>query len=107
MWLQALAAYSFGILCFLLGSWWGLGLARQNTSAIILSNGLFLVAFFGFVLLAASHYLTLAAVLFLLLVAVERRHILFRPQPRYYARLRAALSITATISLLATASISS
>ena len=103
---KALAAYSFGILAFLLGAWWGLALIRRQPSALLLSNAIFLVVFFSYLGMGHSSFFILAAVVFLLLLVIERRHPLFRQQPDYYARMRAQLSVTAALALLFSAGIS-
>ena len=100
LWESALATYSLGILCFLLGTWWGLALVRRYSSALLLSNALFLMAFFSFLLLPLRPYLVIAATLFITLILVERKHPLFQLQPDYYSQLRLMLSVTASIALL-------
>ncbi len=101
LWIELLRSYSLGILCFLLGAWWGLALIRRHTSALWLSNALFLVNFFGYLILPANGYLVLAAMLFVALVVIEKRHPLFHLQPPYYAHLRLMLSATASLALFA------
>ena len=100
---QLLANYALAIICFLVGVWWGLALIRRTASALIMSNALVIVAFFGRSLLSLDAFFVLCAVLFPLMVAVERRHRLFRPQPAYYAKLRLELSAVATVTLLLSA----
>ena len=100
LWQSALATYSLGILCFLLGTWWGLALVRRYSSALLLSNALFLMAFFSFLLLPLRPYLVIAAALFITLILVERKHPLFQLQPYYFSQLRLMLSVTASIALL-------
>ena len=103
---NALAAYSFGILSFLLGSWWGLALVKQHPSALLASNLFFLMAFFAYLLLTTRAYLLASAGIFLALLVVEHIHPLFRPQPAYYARMRIQLSCTAALALLLSAAVS-
>jgi hypothetical protein len=100
LWAQVLAAYSLGILCFLLGTWWGLTLIRRHTSALLMSNGLFLLTFASYVLQDLQTFFMISALLFVALLLIERRHALFRFQPAYYARLRVVLSVTASLSLI-------
>ncbi len=100
---QWLAAYSFGIACFLLGAWWGMALIRRCPAALYFSNGLFILAFFGRALLPTAGWLALAALLMIAIWWVEGSYRLFRPQPPYYRRLRGALSWIAAGGLLATA----
>jgi hypothetical protein len=102
---QTLAAYSLGIICFLLGTWWGLTLIRRHTSALLMSNGFFLVTFASYILHDLQTFFMTSALLFIVLLLIERRHALFREQPVYYARLRALLSVTASLSLVCAATI--
>ncbi len=104
-WSRALAIYSFGIITFLLGAWWGMALVRHFRLVLILSNALFLMLLFGFLILDPPYYLMLAATMFLAILLTERHHPLFSPQPHYYRRLRAALSVAASLSLLITAAL--
>lgn len=96
----ALAGYSFGILAFLLGSWWGLALVRRQPRALLASNLFFLLTFFAYLLLPTRAYLFAGAGIFLALLLVEHSHPLFRPQPAYYARLRIQLSFIAALAML-------
>ena len=100
VWVKSLTTYTLAILCFLVGSWWGLALIRRTPAALFLSNIVVLVAFFGHVLLPTAPFLLLGAALFLATVVLERRHALFHRQPPYYARLRLQLSLIASASLL-------
>ena len=97
---QILAHYALGIVAFLLGIWWGLGLVRRNAGALVMSNAIFLAAFAGRSLLADPLFLVLAAVILCITLVVERSHALFRPQPPYYARMRLELTAVAAIALL-------
>ena len=100
---QATGSYALSIICFLVGIWWGLGLVRRRASALLLSNAVVLTAFFGHIGLSTGGFLLLAACLFPATVLAERVHPLFRPQPPYYARLRAQLTAVATLSLVLSA----
>lgn len=100
LWGDILSSYALAILCFLVGVWWGLALIRRNAAALVLSNAIVIVAFFGHVLLSVGGFLLLCALLFPATVVIERRQRLFRPQPAYYARLRMQLTVVATASLL-------
>ena len=100
---EVIATYGLSIICFLVGIWWGLGLVRRRASALVISNAAVLTAFFGNIALATGDFLLLSAVLFPATVLLERVHSLFRPQPRYYARLRVQLTVVATLSLLLSA----
>ena len=100
LWAKGLTTYTLAILCFLVGSWWGLALIRRTPTALLVSNIVVLVAFFGHVLLPTALFLLLGAALFLATVVFERRHALFHRQPPYYARLRLQLSVIASVSLL-------
>lgn len=100
LWSQSLASYTLVIICFLVGAWWGLALIRRSPLALLLSNAVVLVAFFGHVLLASGPFFLLGALLFLAVVVIERQHSVFHLQPLYYARLRLQLSLVAITSLL-------
>ena len=100
LWVMSLSSYTLVILCFLVGSWWGLSLIRRSPAALLMSNTVVLVAFFGHVLLATAHFFILGALLFFATVVIERRHALFHRQPPYYARLRLQLSLVASASLI-------
>ena len=100
LWVELLANYSLAILCFLPGVWWGLGLIRRQPQPLLLGNALVVLAFFARSLLGEAHFLLTAVALFLLLLAYERRHPLFKPQPAYYARMRLQLTSVACVGLL-------
>ena len=97
---RTLALYAFGILCFLLGSWWGIALLRNDANISVISNLVFLVAAAGVLLLPPPVWFLLATFLFLLLMIMERRLMIFKPQPVYYAKLRLNLSLAASAGLL-------
>ncbi len=103
---SALAGYSFGILAFLLGAWWGLALIRQQASALLFSNIVFLVVLFSYLGMDYRGFFITAAIVFLALLVVERKHPLFRLQPAYYARMRTHLSAIAALALLSAAAFS-
>ena len=100
---RVLSLYALSIICFLVGIWWGLGLIRRQASALVISNAIVLLAFFGHFALATQNFLLLCALLFPATVIAERILPLFRPQPRYYARLRAQLTGVAALSLVLSA----
>jgi hypothetical protein len=102
---QLLASYALAIICFLVGVWWGLALIRRSPMALVSSNVVVLVAFFGHALLGNDKFLVLCAVLYPLTVLVERRARLFGAQPAYYARLRVQLTVVATTALLLAAAL--
>jgi hypothetical protein len=95
-----LASYALAIICFLVGAWWGLALIRRSPMALVMSNAVVIVAFLGHALLSTGMFFLLCAVLYPATVIVERRAWLFQPQPPYYARLRAQLTVVASAALL-------
>ena len=99
LWAGALANYALAITCFLPGAWWGLALIRRSSSALLMSNALVIIAFTARTLLDPRGFFVTAALLLAATLVVERRHPMFRPQPRYYARLRLELTIVACIGL--------
>ena len=100
LWLDLLANYSLAILCFLPGAWWGMGLIRRQTAPLMVSNALVIAVFMARSLLSEKLFLLAAAVLFVVVLAYERLHPLFKPQPVYYARLRMQLTAVACCGLL-------
>ena len=101
---ELLADYALGIIAFLLGIWWGMGLIRRSARALVMSNAIFLAALLGR-LLDDAPFFVLAAAILVLTLAVERSHALFRRQPPYYARLRLELTAVASIALLLSAAL--
>ena len=99
---RVLAVYALSIICFLVGVGWGLALIRRQASALVLSNVVVIVAFAGHIGLSDAAFIGLCAVLFPITVLLEKTQALFRPQPRYYARLREQLTLVATVSMLLT-----
>ena len=99
----ALAAYGLAIVCFLVGSWWGIALLRREPFILVGSNLVVITACLGFVLLELKANLLLQAALLAGTVGLERMHPMFRPQPNYYATLRMRLSMVASLSLLLSA----
>jgi len=100
---ELLANYALGIICFLVGIWWGLALIRRSTGALIISNAVVIVSFAARSLLSHPTFFLVCAALFVFTVILERRHYLFARQPEYYARLRLVLSGVAASMLAITA----
>ncbi len=96
---EAAGLYAFGIICFLCGSWWGLALRDDAKKAFWLSNLIFLLALFVF-LLARPWWPLAAAVLLAGLLFAEHGGGLFAPFPRHYRVLRTQLSTVAAASML-------
>lgn len=91
--------YAFGIICFLTGSWWGMGFDKENTPAIVLSNVFFILAFVGLMLLPAWWSLA-ASILLAGIFVLERSQSLFPDLPLYYRTMRAVLTLTSSCSML-------
>ena len=98
-----LADYAFGILCFLLGIWWGIGVMRGEPRPLLLSNLLFLVLLAARTLLQNAPFMVIAATLFIAIIVLEHSLAVFQRQPAYYARMRIQLSLVAAVSLLTVA----
>ena len=96
---RALALYSLGILCFLCGTWWGIGVMRRAPAPLLLGNALTLAAIFSFLLLDTRQFFVVACALFPLQVWLEGKQPAFSAQPGYYRRLRLWLSGVAAIAL--------
>ena len=97
---DVLGYYAFGILCFLLGIWWGIGVMRGEPGVLLYSNGLFLVLLTARALLGLAGFMLVAALLFIAVLLLERTLPVFQRQPRYYAIMRSQLSLVAAASLL-------
>ena len=65
---SAISAYGLAILCFLVGSWWGIALLRRYPQVLMASNIVVVAACLGFVFLELPAQLTFEAFLFLGLV---------------------------------------
>ena len=92
-------AYAFGIISFLCGSWWGMGLQQDNSKALWLSNLYFLVALFIFVF-AAQWWSLAAAILLMSLFFAENSSSLFPGIGPDYRKMRAILTFVAGLSML-------
>ena len=94
-------AYAFGIICFLSGSWWGMGLKPGKRSTLILSNIFFLIAFFVYVF-APEVWMPFAAVLLISIFLTERIGSLFPEFVSGYRGMRAVLTLVASGSMIVT-----
>ena len=99
-WIGKLAGvYALGIICFLTGSWWGLGLGHRPRAAFWASNAVFLAAIALFVLLPEAWPLT-AALLLLAIFALERIDGLIPATDSAYRGMRLRLTLVAGASML-------
>jgi apolipoprotein N-acyltransferase len=99
---DALALYAFGIFTFLCGSWWPTAdLQVAKFWRIVLSNILFLTAFFIFLLLP-NQWLAIAPVLFILIWAIERFSSVIPETSHAYKDMRTVLSVVASLSMIIT-----
>lgn len=102
LFINALCLYSFGIFTFLCGAWWPTAdMQDAKFWRIVLSNILFLTAFFIFLLLP-SQWLALGAFLFILIWAIERFSDLIPKISDAYSKMRTVLSVVAGLSMLTT-----
>jgi hypothetical protein len=100
--IDSLSLYTFGIFTFLCGAWWPT--ADMQTAKfwrIVLSNILFLIAFFTF-LLVPEQWLAIGAGLFILIWAVEQYSSLIPKTSHAYSLLRMVLTIVASLSMITT-----
>ena len=97
-----LALYAFGIFTFLCGAWWPTAdMQDAKFWRIVLSNVLFLTAFFAFLLLP-NQWLAIGSVLFILIWAMERFSSLIPKASAAYSKMRMILTLVASISMLIT-----
>ena len=91
--------YAFGIISFLCGSWWGMGLTRDNGKPLLLSNLYFLAALFIF-LFAPLWWPLAAAILLMSLFFAENSATLFPDISPGYRKMRALLTLVAGLAML-------
>ena len=100
--IASLALYAFGIFTFLCGAWWPTAdMHDAKFWRIVLSNILFLIAFFTFLLLP-DQWLAIGAGLFILVWAIERFSTLIPKTSDTYRQLRMILTIVASLSMITT-----
>jgi hypothetical protein len=100
--IDSLALYAFGIFTFLCGAWWPTtDMQDAKVWRIILSNVLFLTAFFAFLLLS-NHWLAIGAVLFILIWAIEQYSSLIPHVSPSYSKMRTVLTFVASLSMITT-----
>lgn len=93
------SSYAFGIICFLTGSWWGRAITTAKKPALVLSNIIFLIAFFAY-LFAPPWWPLIAALLLISLYTLEQHTALFADFSHPYRNIRAVLSLVASLSML-------
>jgi hypothetical protein len=97
-----LALYAFGIFTFLCGTWWPTAdMQDAKLWRIVLSNVLFLSAFFVF-LFFPNQWLAIGAMLFILIWAIEHFSALIPEASHAYTKMRTVLSFVASLSMLTT-----
>ena len=100
--IDSLALYAFGIFTFLCGAWWPTAdMQDAKFWRIVLSNVLFLTAFFAFLLLP-NQWLAIGSVLFIIIWAMERFSSLIPKASAAYSKMRMILTLVASISMLIT-----
>lgn len=92
-------AYAFGIICFLVGGWWGMGYSADNRHLVLLSNVYFLLAFLVF-LFTPAWWPLVASLLLIGAFALEQNRLLFPNLPAYYRTMRAILTLGSGGSML-------
>jgi hypothetical protein len=99
---DSLSLYAFGIFTFLCGAWWPTT-DMQNAKfwRIVLSNILFLTAFFVFLLLS-NQWLAIGALLFILIWAIEHFSSLIPQLSPSYSKMRTVLTFVASLSMITT-----
>jgi hypothetical protein len=100
--IDSLSLYAFGIFTFLCGAWWPTT-DMQNAKfwRIVLSNVLFLTAFFVFLLLS-NQWLAIGSLLFILIWAIERFSSLIPQHSLSYSKMRTVLTFVASLSMITT-----
>jgi hypothetical protein len=91
--------YAFGIICFLVGSWWGMSLGTNNRVVVLISNVYFIGALLLLSLVPSWWSLT-AAILLIGIFVLEQKRSFFPSLPKYYRRMRAFLTFISGSSML-------
>jgi hypothetical protein len=100
--IDALALYAFGIFTFLCGAWWPTAdMQYAKFWRVVLSNVLFLSAFFSFLLLP-HQWLAIGAGLFILIWAIERFSGLLPKYSLAYKKMRTVVSVVASVCMITT-----
>ena len=97
--LQIVNVYAFGIICFLCGTWWGMALREGNRRALLLSNVIFLIAFFCFIL-APQWWALISCLLLVSLFIIELNTSIIPAFSSDYRIMRATLTLVAGGSML-------
>lgn len=97
--LSILKPYSFGIIAFMCGSIWPRNENDTDNRKSLISNALFLIAFFSFVFLS-KHWLGIGASILFALYVIESHTRLTDQINVAYKRLRLHLTIGASTSLM-------
>jgi hypothetical protein len=99
---DAMALYAFGIFTFLCGAWWPTAdMQGAKFWRILLSNVLFLTAFFAFLLLT-NQWLIIGAVLYIVIWAIEQFSSFIPKASPPYSKMRTILTVVACVSMLIT-----
>ncbi len=100
--IDSLSLYAFGIFTFLCGAWWPTtDVQNAKFWRIVLSNVLFLTAFFVFLLLS-NQWLAIGALLFILIWAIEHFSSLIPQLSLSYRKMRTVLTFVASLSMITT-----
>jgi len=91
--------YSFAIICFLTGSWWGMACGTGNRVVIVLSNVYFVTAFLLMVITPGWWSLA-ASVLLIGIFGLEQNRSLFPALEQYYRTMRAILTLFSSGSMM-------
>ena len=97
--LRIAEAYAFGIISFLTGSWWGMGLNRACGKTLLLSNLYFLVGLLIFVF-ALQWWALAAAILLMSIYFAEQISSIFKDLDNRYRGMRGILTMVASTSML-------
>jgi hypothetical protein len=100
--IDSLSLYAFGIFTFLCGAWWPTtDMQKAKFWRVVLSNVLFLTAFFVFLLLS-NQWLVIGALLFIVVWAIERFSSLIPQLSPSYSKMRTVLTFVASLSMITT-----
>ncbi len=96
--IQMVGGYALAIICFLCGSWWGMGQSSGSGATLLLSNAFLLLAL-SLYLFAQQWWLLAAAGLLTGAWLCEQNRVLFPTFPQGYRLMRSLLTLVAASSM--------
>jgi hypothetical protein len=96
---QILPSYSLLIFVFMAGSYWGISLRNDDLNLQLASNGLTLIAWFGYLLFDRSVFVNMMSALFLFLLVVDYYLYKYRQIEKKYFGDRTIITTVVVVSI--------